>query len=171
MAPSKIQPQNTKNNPLHDRSSRLGERAPSSALLRSLEGAALEGGRHYVGGAKVPRRVATFEQHLGNPPPVTNAPSPLRSLRRRSAIIMMYPRYDAPMRTTIDLPEDLHRVALAIARDQGTSLSQTVVQIMERGLGTSGTARVSTSERTGLEVVRLGRVVTSEDVRALEDDS
>ncbi len=84
---------------------------------------------------------------------------------------MMYPRYDAPMRTTIDLPEDLHRVALAIARDQGTSLSQTVVQIMQRGLGTSGTARVSTSERTGLDVVRLGRVVTSEDVRALEDDS
>ncbi|MBA2437859.1 MAG: antitoxin [Acidimicrobiia bacterium] len=75
------------------------------------------------------------------------------------------------MRTTIDLPEDLHRVALAIARDQGTSLSQTVVQIMQRGLGTSGTARVSTSERTGLDVVRLGRVVTSEDVRALEDDS
>jgi len=75
------------------------------------------------------------------------------------------------MRTTIDLPEDLHRVALAIARDQGTSLSQTVVQIMQRGLGTSGMARVSTSERTGLDVVRLGRVVTSEDVRALEDDS
>lgn len=75
------------------------------------------------------------------------------------------------MRTTIDLPEDLHRIALAIARDQGTSLSQTVVQIMQRGLGTSGSARVSTSERTGLDVVRLGRVVTSGDVRALEDDS
>ncbi len=80
-------------------------------------------------------------------------------------------RYDAAMRTTIDLPEDLHRIALAIARDQETSLSQTVVQLMQRGLGTTGSARLSTSERTGLEVVQLGRVVTSEDVRALEDDS
>ncbi|CAN5219845.1 antitoxin VapB29 [soil metagenome] len=83
----------------------------------------------------------------------------------------MHTRYDVAMRTTIDLPENLHRVALAIARDQGTSLSQTVAQLMQRGLGTSGSARISTSGRTGLDVVRLGRVVTSEDVRALEDDS
>lgn len=85
--------------------------------------------------------------------------------------VLMHARYDAEVRTTIDMPEDLHRLALAIARDQGSSLSQTVVQLMQRGLGASGSAQVSTSERTGLDVVRLGRVVTTEDVRALEDDS
>lgn len=74
------------------------------------------------------------------------------------------------MRTTIDLPEDLHRVASAIARDQGTSLSDTVSQLLRRAIGTVGTARVAASERTGLEVIHLGRTITSSDVRALDDD-
>lgn len=75
------------------------------------------------------------------------------------------------MRTTIDLPEDLHRIATAISRDQGTSLSETVAQLLRRALGTPGAARISVSERTGLEVISLGRTITTDDVRALDDDS
>lgn len=74
------------------------------------------------------------------------------------------------MRTTVDLPEDIHRIALAIARDSGTSLSETVSRLLRGALATPGPVRVTTSPRTGLRVVSLGRAVTSEDVRTLEDD-
>lgn len=74
------------------------------------------------------------------------------------------------MRTTIDLPDDLHQQALAIARDTARSLSQTVADLMWRGLGHGHPAELTRSERTGLPVVRLGRIITSEDVRALEDE-
>lgn len=75
------------------------------------------------------------------------------------------------MRTTIDLPEDLHRIAAAIARDQGTSLSDAVAQLLRRAIGAPGSASLSVSDRTGLAVIRLGQTVTSEDVRALDDES
>jgi hypothetical protein len=74
------------------------------------------------------------------------------------------------MRTTIDLPEDLHRRALAIAHDTSRTLSETVADLMRRGLERGPAAELSRSPRTGLPVVRLGTVITSEDVRALEDD-
>jgi hypothetical protein len=74
------------------------------------------------------------------------------------------------VRTTIDLPEDLHHITMAIARDQGATFSQTVVTLLQRAIGTPGTAQVSASERTGLQVVRLGRTITSDDVRALDDE-
>ena len=74
------------------------------------------------------------------------------------------------MRTTLDLPEDLHTVATAIARDAGTSLSEVVAQLVRVGLGTPGPVRVSVSSRTGLKVGAFGRVVTSEDARSLDDD-
>lgn len=72
------------------------------------------------------------------------------------------------MRTTIDLPDDLHRVAMAIARDQGTSLSEAVAMLLRRAIGTPGNAEVTTSERSGLGVIRLGRTITNEDVRSLD---
>ena len=74
------------------------------------------------------------------------------------------------MRTTIDLPDDLHRVAAAIARDQGTSLSEAVAMLLRRAIGTPGNAEVVTSDRTGLSVLRLGRTITDEDVRSLDDE-
>jgi Arc/MetJ family transcription regulator len=74
------------------------------------------------------------------------------------------------MRTTVDLPEDLHAQAVAISRDTHRTLSQTVTDLMRRGLGQGQTAEVETSPRTGLPVVHLGRTITTEDVRALEDD-
>lgn len=74
------------------------------------------------------------------------------------------------MRTTIDLPDDLHRQALSIARDTSRTLSETVADLIRRGLGQGKAAEVSRSGKTGLPVVRLGTVITTEDVRALDDD-
>ena len=74
------------------------------------------------------------------------------------------------MRTTVDLPDDVHRLAQAIARDAGSSLSETIARLLRAALAGAGPVRVSTSPRTGLQVATVGKVVTSEDVRALEDD-
>ncbi len=74
------------------------------------------------------------------------------------------------MRTTIDLPEDLHQQALAIARDTRRTLSETVADLIRRGLRGAGTAAVSIDPRTGLPLLSIGTVVTSEDVRLLEDE-
>jgi PIN domain nuclease of toxin-antitoxin system len=78
--------------------------------------------------------------------------------------------YDAEVRTTIDLPDDLHRQAVSIARDTSRTLSETVADLMRRGLGLGESAAISRSERTGLPVVHLGTVITTDDVRALDDD-
>jgi hypothetical protein len=74
------------------------------------------------------------------------------------------------MRTTVDLPADLHAKAVSISRDTHRTLSETVADLMRRGLGEGQDAEVTTSTRTGLPVVQLGRTITTEDVRALEDD-
>jgi Arc/MetJ family transcription regulator len=74
------------------------------------------------------------------------------------------------MRTTIDIPEDLHAQAVAIARDTHQTLSQAVAGLIRRGLGSGSTGDIGISARTGLPIARLGRTITSEDVRRLEDD-
>ncbi len=74
------------------------------------------------------------------------------------------------VRTTIDLPDDLHKQALAIARDTHRTLSETVADLIRRGLGAGSTAAISIDPRTGLPLVNVGTVVTSEDVRSLEDE-
>ena len=76
-----------------------------------------------------------------------------------------------PVRTTIDLPEDLHRLTTAIARDAGTSLSETVTRLLRAALTAPGPSRVTISPVTGMRVLSLGGgPVTSEDVRSLDDD-
>lgn len=74
------------------------------------------------------------------------------------------------MRTTIDLPEDLHRIASSIARDKGQSLSETVAELLRLGLHQQEPITRYISEKTGLPVVRTGRPITVDDVRALDDD-
>jgi hypothetical protein len=54
------------------------------------------------------------------------------------------------MRTTIDLPD--------------------VADLVRRAPTQTGAADVSRSARTRLPVVRLGTVITTDDVRALDDD-
>ncbi len=74
------------------------------------------------------------------------------------------------MRTTIDLPDDLHRQAQSLARDTSRTLSDIVAELMRRGLGQGAPVETSHSAKTGLPVVRLGKVITTDDVRSLEDD-
>jgi predicted nucleic acid-binding protein len=73
------------------------------------------------------------------------------------------------MRTTVDLPADLHAQAVSIARDTHWSLSETVAFLMRRGLGESRPGALTHSAATGLPIVRLGRMITTENVRSLED--
>lgn len=93
--------------------------------------------------------------------------------------IMMRMHHDATMRTTIDLPEDLHRIATALARHTGRSLGQTVAELMRRGLDApAGVRRVGEEvpayalhPATGLPVVGSSRPLTDDDIRALEDEA
>lgn len=75
------------------------------------------------------------------------------------------------MRTTIDLPEDLHRAAQQIARDRHQTLSRIVSELVRAALqeGHRG-AVVETDDETGLPLVRLGRRITAEDVASAQDE-
>ena len=90
---------------------------------------------------------------------------------------MMRLHHHAPMRTTLDIPDNLHRIALGLARHSGRSLSQTVAELMRRGLE-APTSRVTEAQaiyridpETGLPVVRSGQPITDDDVRALDDEA
>jgi hypothetical protein len=82
------------------------------------------------------------------------------------------------MRTTIDLPESLHSIAMGLARHTGRSLSQTIVDLVERGLAAPAHAAdaglpapgLLTHPVTGLPVTRSRRLVTPQDVAELEDE-
>ncbi len=74
------------------------------------------------------------------------------------------------MRTTVDLPDELHRQARAIARDTHRTLSATIADLIRRGLNSGRADGLATSSVTGLPVISVGRVITSEDVRSLDDE-
>jgi len=82
------------------------------------------------------------------------------------------------MRTTIDLPENLHSITMGLARHTGRSLSQTIVDLVERGLAAPAHAAdagapapgLLTHPVTGLPVTRSRRLVTPQDVAELEDE-
>ena len=74
------------------------------------------------------------------------------------------------MRTTVNLPDDLHRRAQAIARDTSRTLSETLTDLVRRGLNQGASTGISRSPRTGLPLVSLGKVITTEDVRGLDDE-
>ena len=82
------------------------------------------------------------------------------------------------MRTTIDLPADLHHVVTSVAAHTRRSMNQTVADLIRRGLAVSSEGSITgvnpgnafeVSARTGLPLIRSPRPVTAEDVRALED--
>lgn len=81
------------------------------------------------------------------------------------------------MRTTVDLPEDLHGIVSSLALHTRRSLSATAVDLIRRGLEASNAgpgepmAGISRSAVTNLPIVRLPRPVTPDDVKALEDDA
>ena len=73
------------------------------------------------------------------------------------------------MRTTIDLPEDLHVVAREMAHQQRKSLSQVVCELIRLALDPVDVSTMP-APASGLPTVQIGRVVTAEDVRSLEDE-
>lgn len=84
------------------------------------------------------------------------------------------------MRTTIDIPDPLHRIAMGLAHHTGRTFSQTLVDLIERGLSApAGTAETGPPARqawvesplTGLPTTRSRRVVTPQDVAELEDEA
>jgi hypothetical protein len=76
-----------------------------------------------------------------------------------------------PVRTTIDLPADLHQLTSAIARSRKQTLSQTIADVLRGALLSDGSPDVTRDRRTGLPLVRLGRPITPEDVAEVEDDT
>ena len=82
--------------------------------------------------------------------------------------------HDALMRTTIDLPDNLHRIAAGLARHTGRSLSQAVAELIQRGLESRPADPLapaySVHAGTGLPVARSGRAITADDVRSMEDE-
>ncbi len=76
------------------------------------------------------------------------------------------------MRTTIDLPPDLHNLARQLAYDSKRSMSEVVAELIRAGLQPSQLTGGRAGETThrGLPQVSVGRPITVEDVRSLEDE-
>ncbi len=82
------------------------------------------------------------------------------------------------MRSTIDLPDDLHHAVNSIAAHGRKSMNQTVAELIRRGLESApkapgqagaGARAIRIDKLTGLPLMRSLRPVSVEDVRALED--
>ena len=75
------------------------------------------------------------------------------------------------MRTTIDLPDDLHRAATLLARDRHQTLSRTVASLLRAALaGESHATSIAIDPDSGLPTVHVGRQITAADVVALDED-
>lgn len=75
------------------------------------------------------------------------------------------------MRTTVNLPDDLHRRVVSLAKDTNKTLSAAFVDLVRRGLGQGATpSPVTVDDETGLPQITLGTVVTTDDVRSMLDD-
>ena len=77
--------------------------------------------------------------------------------------------YYAVVRTTLDISDEAYYIAKAIARDQNRSLGQVVGNlILQSSKGAKG-ASIDMSDY-GFPTFRCTRPVTSEDVKALDDE-
>lgn len=74
------------------------------------------------------------------------------------------------MRTTVTLPDDLHRRIVSLAKDTNKTLSETLADLVRRGLG-QPTPRLTimVDPETGLPQIELGDIVTTDEVRNLMD--
>lgn len=71
------------------------------------------------------------------------------------------------MRTTIDLPDDLHQLARQLAHDTKRSMSDVVADLIRLGIQRPAERA---SSRRGMPVVSVGHPVTADDVRSLDDE-
>lgn len=72
------------------------------------------------------------------------------------------------MRTTIELPDDLHALARQLAHDGNRSMSEVIAELVRLGLRRDLAA--PRSSRRGMPQVSVGRPITAEDVRNLDDE-
>ena len=87
------------------------------------------------------------------------------STRRRLVLLCYY----VVVRTTLDISDEAYYIAKAIARDQNRSLGRVVGDlILQSSKGAKG-ASIEMSDY-GLPTFRCARPVTTEDVRALDDE-
>jgi len=73
------------------------------------------------------------------------------------------------VRTTIDLPDDLHAIASSLAHDRGCTLSTAVVDLLRRALGPQTTVE-TVDRRTGFPLLASGRPITTDEIRSLDDE-
>ena len=71
------------------------------------------------------------------------------------------------MRTTIDLPPDIHALARQLAHEQRRSMGEVIADLVRRGLRDDPEIPGTSDEWPTLSI---GRIVTAEDVRSLDDD-
>lgn len=79
--------------------------------------------------------------------------------------------YGAVMRTTIDLPDDLYRTAVSIARDRQQTLSRTVADLLRQAIiPARARETLPIDPDTGFPLVRVRARVSDVDVaRAVQD--
>jgi len=73
------------------------------------------------------------------------------------------------VRTTIDLPADLHDLARQLAHEGNRSMSDVIAELIRRGLRRESSSAPALGPR-GMPQLSIGRPVTVEDVRSLDDD-
>lgn len=73
------------------------------------------------------------------------------------------------MRTTIDLRPDLHARAVSIARDKHQTLSETINDLISDVLDGKRSAKLQ-RRAVGITTISVGRPMTAEDVRSLDDE-
>lgn len=75
------------------------------------------------------------------------------------------------MRTTLDLTDEAYALAKSIAHEQNLGLGRAISKIILDYAHAPHPASPEIGLENGLPVVSLGRRVTSEDVRAILDES
>jgi hypothetical protein len=78
-------------------------------------------------------------------------------------------RYDAIVRTTIDIPDEAYYIAKEIARDQNRALGRVVGDLILRSAKGPKSGSISMSDY-GFPTFRCVRPVTTENVRSLDDE-
>lgn len=76
--------------------------------------------------------------------------------------------YDAIVRTTLDISDEAYYIAKAIAQDQNRSLGRVVGDLILQSVRGAKGSEIQMSDY-GFPTFRCARQVTSEDVKALDD--
>lgn len=79
------------------------------------------------------------------------------------------PHYDVMMRTTLDLPDNVHALVRELAHQQGKSMGTVIAELIMASQVSTRPAAEATGAR-GFPVISVGHPVTAEDVASLEDE-